>query len=635
MPKMKPDSDQEKHINNLIKHEKWDQAFEFIAAIEKRCFKNLQTRRKELLDEVVINANQENYSAAIMLSCKLLSTDRTNKHGLRNLAILLRRTNLYRSALYFARNYTDLYPQCPNGKNTLGIIYSDLGKHEEAIKVFSEAIAIDEKHSDSLINLANEYHIKADIDMAYIFASKAASINPNNKLLLLDFLTHMRRTCDFENIKKVSWLKLALNATNSQSSCSFLQLLTLCDDHKKNIDFLSIAKAWGDNLARMTEKPLKQKIHSLTKKNNRSEINIGFISADFRQHSVARFIAPLFEHLEEHNFKIFAFSTYKDESDKGRKYFQRKAYKFIDIESAGSNDLKELMAEHSIDILFDLTGFTKGSRTQMFASRLAPIQISWLGFPGTTGIANMDYIFVDKYLKPKEEYIREKILLTEGTSICFTDMPNVPTTPILPEEKRNYITFGTLNNPYKFTPLMISIWSKVMSEKKGSKFFFVRREYDSFLLRENLLKEFAKHDISEDRIKFFNNRLQGRHYLDMYNEIDICLDTYPVTGGTTTIDTLWMGVPLICKEGKNIHERISSSIMKNAGLIELIAANDDDYINKAISVANNIELRKEMRENLRDRLMSSILCDQKRFCRDFSNAIRECALGGHNPENAL
>lgn len=244
-----------------------------------------------------------------------------------------------------------------------------------------------------------------------------------------------------------------------------------------------------------------------------SPLRIGFVSADFRDHSVARFIWPLFEHLDRSRFELFGYSTYLS-NDSWRARFDQSATAMRDVGALSPQELSRTIQNDGIHILFDLTGFTKGSRTGSFAWRAAPAQVSWLGFPGSSGLPQMDYLFLDRYLTPADpSLISEQPLISRGTTVCFSQIDEVPITPIIPELKRGYLTIGTLNNSYKITRSTLARWACVMKSFPTSRFLFVRREFQSYWLRENILMEFEHNEIERSRIHFFNNRLAGRHYL--------------------------------------------------------------------------------------------------------------------------
>ena len=173
-----------------------------------------------------------------------------------------------------------------------------------------------------------------------------------------------------------------------------------------------------------------------------------------------------------------------------------------------------------------------------------------------------------------------------------------------------------------------------MEHLPDSRFLFVRREFESFTLRQNIIREFERRGVRSERIYFYNNRRESRNYLDTYNEIDMTLDTFPVTGGTTTTDALWMGVPVIGLEGENIHQRVSSSILHHAGHSEWVAKSPGEFIDISVSLGKDIEKRRFLRQALRSQLINSTLCRPKQFAIDFSRAIEDELRTLHRGEKA-
>ena len=234
----------------------------------------------------------------------------------------------------------------------------------------------------------------------------------------------------------------------------------------------------------------------------------------------------------------------------------------------------------------------------------------------------MDYLFLDRHLAPEDpSLISEKALITAGTTVCFSQIDEVEITPEIPERIRGHLTLGTLNNPYKITRTTLKRWARVLLKLPSAQFLFVRQEFQSYRLRQNIVAEFERYDIRRNRVHFFNNRLANRHYLDCYNEIDFTLDTYPVTGGTTTTDSLWMGVPVVGLKGPNVHQRVCSAILHHAGHPEWVAHSDDEFVQIALNLAADQESRIALRQTLRSELKSSLLCNTKQFADDFGAAM--------------
>ena len=560
-------------------------------------------------------AIRQDYTGSAEIHCKLLSLQPNHAKGLRNFSIVLKRLGSASEAKVYIERYLRFEPKCPDGLNTYGTILSMLGQHSDAIITFKNGLEIAPNHPELNCNIANEHHLRAEIDLAYIYASRSVFFSPGNLGLWIDQLTHLRRVCGFDELTEINWFSLISKVPSEQVSQSYLQFLVLAESAEEQLHFRRLISDWGDNQAKLTGRhpfPMPRKYIP------DSPIKIGFISGDFRDHSVARFIWPLFRNLDPNQFSLYGYSTFKS-NDHWRRRFENQATAIRDIESSSDIDACNIIHGDEIDVLFDLTGFTKGARTAIFLRRPAPIQISWLGFPGTSGIRQIDYLFLDRYLMPADpSLIREKPLISPGTTVCFSQIDEVPITPEIPELVRGHLTLGTLNNSYKLTRATIARWCRVLQALPSAQFLFVRREFQSYILRANLLAEFERNGISSERIHFFNNRLAGRHYLDCYNEIDFTLDTFPVTGGTTTTDALWMGVPVVGLEGPNVHQRVCSAILHHAGHPEWIARSDDEFLQIALDLAADQERRIALRQSLRDELKASLLCNTRQFAADFA-----------------
>ena len=578
-------------------------------------------------------ARQGRINDSIALHCQLLANSPDHQHGLRNFALVLRRRGDLGNAVTFASKLCQLNPEDSDVWNTYGTVQSGLGRHPEAIKAFKHALSLEPDNALAASNIAYEYHYNADIDNAVLYSSKAAYADPENYGIWLDYYTHLRRSCSLDTIRKIDWWETTLNVSADLTSGSFLMLLALADDNEGNHRFLQCVKRW----AKSKEQEFNFSENSRSKSLNRSKktfLRIGFVSGDFRDHSVARFIWPLFEYLDRSRFQLYCYSTLEVE-DSWRERFKQRADSFCEVGHLSVPATSALIQRDEVDILFDLTGFTKGSRTELFSLRSAPMQVSWLGFPGSTGLKNMDYIFLDRFLTPSNKgLITEQPLVTEGTTVCFTDLDEIPITPSIPQDSRGFLTLGTLNNTYKINSQTLDMWSRVMEHLPDSRFLFVRREFESFTLRQNIIREFKRRGIRSERIYFYNNRRESRHYLDTYNEIDMTLDTFPVTGGTTTTDALWMGVPVIGLEGENIHQRVSSSILHHAGHSEWVAKSPGEFIDISVSLGKDIEKRRFLRQALRSQLINSTLCRPKQFAIDFSRAIEHELRTLHRGEKA-
>jgi predicted O-linked N-acetylglucosamine transferase (SPINDLY family) len=289
-------------------------------------------------------------------------------------------------------------------------------------------------------------------------------------------------------------------------------------------------------------------------------------------------------------------------------------------------EIAATIREDGPDILIELNGFTQGSRIAALAYKPAPVQMSWIGYPFTSGLKAIDYCIMDPFLVPKDESLMvEEPIVMPHSWLCFGDLAEIGIDEGLPADRHGRITFGTLNNPYKFTPEMIALWARVMNQVPDSRFLVVRPEASSIGFRKNFADEFARHGVSADRLVLFDNREAEKVHLGYYNDIDISLDTFPLTGGTTTCEAIWMGVPVVTLVGPSYHQRLSRSMLTNCGLEELCTFTPDAFVDRAVALAGERDKLLAWRHGLRRVMRSSPLCDQARFVDDFQTMLGQVA----------
>lgn len=590
------------------------------------CSPSLEETLASYLKSAAKLFGQHRYLEGALTCCRYLALRSDNADMWSNLGIFQTRLSHFQASEESLKRALQLKPDRSSVWNSLGNLYSKTARHSQAIEAFRKAIDLDPENPNPWSNLANEYHINAQLDEAYRCSAKALALKPGAEPSF-DHLTRMRRVCDFEGIAARDWFSAALTMPVNTIPYSSLNFLTLSETHEQHLRLRDVYQRW----AHWVEEPAYQAPISQPMTARRgaqgAPVRIGLLSADLRQHSVAKFLDPLVDHLNRDRFELEAFSCYPDPLDPVQKRLRLKIPHFHDVERLSHRELASLIRERSIDVLMDLTGFTNHNRAGVVAYRPAPVQIGWLGYPGTTGLADLDYLLLDQYLAPVcSDYLVEKSLVMRGSSVCFGSMADIGINSQLPCRRNGYITFGTLNNSYKLTPFVFDLWAEALRGVPGSRLHFYRREFESELLKSNVIAEFARRGVDSDRISMVNNRAHQRYYLDCYNDIDLSMDTYPVVGGTTTCDALWMGVPVIGLEGDNIHQRVCSAILRNLGCPELVATSPVDFVAKSVELAQDLPRLSEYRSTLRQRMRESVLCDSRVFAANFQEAILSVVL---------
>jgi predicted O-linked N-acetylglucosamine transferase (SPINDLY family) len=339
---------------------------------------------------------------------------------------------------------------------------------------------------------------------------------------------------------------------------------------------------------------------------------IGFLSSDFRTHSVAYFLISWLKNYNRNVFEFYAYSNVEVEDDTTA-VLKSLFTCWRDIRRLSDKDAAHVIADDVIHILIDLNGHTGGNRLPVFAYKPAPVQISYCGYPNTTGLKSMDFRLTDSIADPAgaEEFYTEKLLRIPGCFLCYEPPADAPL-PYLQTDKHP-ITFGSFNTLSKLNEPLIKIWSEILTAVPGSVLLLKRKQLADATTAQYILKLFAHNNISSDRILCKSHEEQSRNHLQQYGAVDICLDTFPYNGTTTTCEALWMGVPVVTLSQNTHMSRVSGSILASIGMDELVTHSKEEYLHKAISLAQNPFRISEMRYSLRDKMKHSELCDGKKF----------------------
>jgi predicted O-linked N-acetylglucosamine transferase (SPINDLY family) len=390
-------------------------------------------------------------------------------------------------------------------------------------------------------------------------------------------------------------------------------------------ELLDMHRLWGRDVKKTADRfPLRRP----PMRPSNGKTRIGFMSSDLRNHPVAYFAMPLFEHLDRSRFEVFCYSYYQGESADGtQEFITDRVDGFRWVKDINEHDAAQMIANDQLDILIELGGSTHMNKLGVMAYKPAPLQASWLGYPHSAGIETIDHLILDPYVAPSNrELLVEDALLMPKSWIAMGEraFPERPITEGIPEQRNGFLTFGTANNPYKYSYEMVRTWAKVTASVQNARFMFVRPEGGAPSFRENIAAIFAEEGVGIDRLRFED--IRGAH-MPFYNDIDISLDTFPQTGGTTTCESLWMGVPTVTLVGEAMFERLSYSILNNAGLGDLCATTQEEFVAIARKLAADAERRRILRTELRGMLKTSPLGQTKQFAADFYEMIAGAVAG--------
>lgn len=354
------------------------------------------------------------------------------------------------------------------------------------------------------------------------------------------------------------------------------------------------------------------------------KIRVGYVSPNFSRHSVGYFIEPVIRHHDRAHFEVFCYYAHA-RADDATARFRAMADGWHDVPDTGGTELAAMVRADRIDVLVDLAGHSKANKLEAFALRPAPVQITWLGYPDTTGLPAMDIRITDAIADPAPQadaLNSEKLARIEGSFLCYqppADSPP-PGDHIHPPSS---IVFGSFNNIAKISAGTVRAWSEILEAVPGSRLVLKSASLDFHDTADRVLEAFEEFGVAAGRIELRGWATEREAHLSMYDDIDVALDTFPYNGTTTTCEALWMGVPVVTRAGDVHMSRVGATLLHAAGLDDLVAQNAVEYVEAAVALAGDEERRRELRSILRRRLENSTLLDHAGFTRKLEQVYRD------------
>ena len=350
-------------------------------------------------------------------------------------------------------------------------------------------------------------------------------------------------------------------------------------------------------------------------------LRIGYVSADFRRSSAAPFIEPLLAARDAERFHVVCYATAR-EHDAVSARFAQLADDWREVAALEDDALAARVRADAIDVLVDLNGHTRGNRLPAFGRRLAPLQATYLGYGATTGVTAIDYRITDAVIDPPataERYYSERLLYLPGAMWCFAPPEDAPP-PGAARAADAGLRFAVFNNYAKVTPAALETWAEILARAPNARLLCVGVPPGQTQARAR--EAFARRGVAAERLTF-HGRLSYAEYLALHQQVDIALDSFPYTGGATTCDALWMGVPVLTLAGDAVPARSGCSLLSALGLEDWIAQTPEDYVARALRLAAAREPLAALQGSLRARMAASALCDAPRFMRGFEAALRD------------
>ncbi|HEX5242399.1 MAG TPA: tetratricopeptide repeat protein [Tepidisphaeraceae bacterium] len=487
------------------------------------------------------------------------------------------------------RRAIELSPRWVEPYNRLAEILTTMGRFSEVEAVYRGAIALDESHAGAHFNLGTNLQGQGRPDEAAAELRRAAELAPN-------------------------W----------PATYSRLLLVMLHQDGVDPQDLFEAHQQWA---SRHGFAGLLQNIQYSNNRDPHRKLRIGYLSSDFREHSVMYFLEPVLANYDRLAFEVYCYSDvpgYEWDSTTER------MYGYVDvlrnITTHGLAEIVKMIRTDGIDILVDLSGHTAPRLLQVMSARPAPVQVTGLGYPATTGLSSIDYRLTDSIADPPGESDRlhtERLVRLDPCGWCYGPPDDAPPVAPPPSVVNGFITFGSFNLLAKMGPRVIGLWSQILKEVAGSRLLLKAQSFSDESTRKRILEAFGQAGIDANRIELLPRTEGTANHLSLYDRLDIALDPFPYNGTTTTCEALWMGVPVITLKGASHASRVGTSLLHASELSDLIGDSPQEYVRIAADLAADRDRLASLRASMRSRLEASPLRDEINYTQRLESAYRK------------
>jgi protein O-GlcNAc transferase len=510
----------------------------------------------------------------------------------------------YQNAIKIAPNFWKVH-------NNLGLTLHSMGRFKEAEKAFEKAIELNPREALIYSNLSLPLVAQGQIKKAEGCLNKAIEISPDYVNAYINLGTNYLGQGLAKEAESAFLKALNFDKNSIKAKSNLLFTLNYSDVHTADYR-LEQACQYGE----IVDKKVNFVFTSWQQGANVKRLKIGLVSGDLRQHPVAYFLENWAKFIDSSRFELIAYTTDSREDEvttRLKPHFSG----WKSLVGLNDNAAAELIYKDGIHILMDLSGHTAENRLPVFAFRPAPIQVSWLGYFATTGMASMDYFITDEVGVPEQSKTQfvEKIKYVPDTRLCFTAPSSFIEILPLPALENGHITFASFQTMVKASDDVLALWADVMKALPNSKLRWQCKSFADLAVVDDLKGRFAKYGVNSNRLIFLES-VSRDAYFKAHAEVDMILDTFPYPGGTTTCEAMWMGVPTLTLAGSTLIARQGASLMKSAGLSEWVVENKTDYVNKALSFASGINQLSKLRMGLREQVLASPLFDAPLFAKN-------------------
>jgi protein O-GlcNAc transferase len=538
-----------------------------------------------------------------------------------NLGVVLIKQKQYAEAEACFRRALELDPKLTHLYYRLGNVCELMVQRGAAVDAYRRMVHSHPDHQPSYVRLGLQLQLCGQLLESIACYRRVIELAPR------DIVAHNNLGVVYRQLSRLdeaaaTWRRALEIAPDNLAPHSSLVFLENSRTRGSAAAVTEVARSFGASAARMAKvveafpnSPEPERV-----------LRIGFVSGDLRAHPVGYFLLSFLTALNAHaagRLELYAYFSHPLE-DHISERIKAQFHAWHQVYELDDQALVRRIGEDRIDILIDLSGHTGENRLPAFAWKPAPVQATWLGYLGTTGVAEIDYLIADVSTLPPElePQFTEKIWRLPGSYLCFTPPREDDTIGPVPAVANGYVTFGSFNNLIKVGPDVVSLWARILHAVPDSRLLLKTNQFIEPSVRQDVAQQFARHGITSSRL-MVEPQVPRADYLKPYNRVDIALDPFPYPGITTSVECLWMGVPFVTLAGNTFMSRQGLGLLKNAGLPDWVAADEDEYVELAARRAGDLQTLQQLRQELRARLIASPIFDAQSFARNFEGAMRD------------
>ncbi len=535
-----------------------------------------------------------------------------------NLGGILKSQGKLKEAENVLRQALQLNSHSASALNNLGNLLQSQGRTLEAETTLRRALEIDAQHSAAWNNLGNTLQAQQRFGDAESCFLKALEINPQDVNAHCNLGAALQEKGQLLEAESAYRRALHIDPNNYGARSNLLFCLNYTN-HLDSKACLAEAQRYGSILLSNVTNPFL----SWSCAENPQRLKVGLVSGDMLNHPVGYFLEGILANINPARIDLIAYPTHPHQDELTERIRPRFSA-WQPLYGLSDEAASQRIHADGIHVLIDLSGHTAYNRLATFAKKPAPVQVSWLGYFATTGLPTIDYLIADPWTLPEseEQYFTERIWRLPDTRLCFTPPKLEIAVSPLPALSNGFITFGCFNHFTKMNEEVVATWAAILASVPDSRLLLKSKQFNALEIRQRAMTMFEKHHISPDRL-IIEGSSPRSDYFSAYHRVDIALDPFPFTGGTTSAEGLWMGVPMLTLTGERFVSRQGVGLLMNAGLAQWIAADKNDYVNQARMLSSDLPALAELRATLRERVLNSPIFDAGKFARNLETALWE------------